>query len=191
MRALILFLLLLTSSNLQAQQTVQLHFVCGEAKADCISMKTFDGKDMLVEKSPVMEWTSDDVVDIRSVKGDYGQPAILLSLSGEAAKRFADLTRANLHRQLAITADGKIMTAPTINAPIERGPLQIAAGASLTESPLLRVPWVKTRLEAEKTAAASTLKAKMAVYIILGLLLLFGALYFVFFRTKEQPRSES
>jgi hypothetical protein len=186
MRVLMLFLLLLAGSDLWAQQTVQLHFVCGEAKADCISMKTFDGKDMLVEKSSVMEWASNDVAEIRAVKGNGGQPAILLSLSGEAAQRFADLTRANLHRQLAIVADGIIMTAPTINAPIEKGPLQITAGASLTESPLLKLPWIKARLEAEKGAAASALKAKIAVYLILGLLLLFGALYFVFFRTKEQ-----
>jgi hypothetical protein len=186
MRAIFLFLLLLTGSNLWAQQTVQLHFVCGEAKADCISMKTVDGKDMFVQQSPAMEWASGDVAEIRSVNGDYGQPAILLSLSNETGKKFADLTRANLHRQLAIVAGGKIITAPTINTPIERGPLQIAAGPNLTESPLFKVPWVKTRLAAEKGAAFSTLGMKMTLYVVLGLLLVFGALYFVFFRAKGQ-----
>ncbi len=53
---------------------------------------------MLVEKSPAMEWASDDVAEIRPVKGNFGQPEVLLSLSGQTAKRFADLTRANLNR---------------------------------------------------------------------------------------------
>ncbi|HTY63739.1 MAG TPA: LPXTG cell wall anchor domain-containing protein [Acidobacteriota bacterium] len=149
-----------------------------------------DGKDLLVQKQPSMEWASRDIAEIRSVNGGNGEPWIKLTLVDETAKKFADLTRANLHRQLAIVANGKIITAPTINQPIERGPLQmqIAAGANLSESPLLSISWVKDRLTAEKSETASTLKTKTALYVAFGLLLLVGTLYFVF-RKKEQPAS--
>ena len=190
MRTLVVFLLLLIGSNLWAQQTVQLHLVCGESNVDCISVKTIDGKHMLVQQSPAIEWESRDITEIRSVTGDRGNQAILLSLSNEATKKLADLTRANLHRQLAIIADGRIITAPTINATIEGGPLQIASDSNQIESPLLRVSWVKTRLAEGEKAAASTLKVKMAMYISFGLLLALGALYFAFFRKTDQPVSK-
>jgi hypothetical protein len=189
MKVLYLFLLFLITPSLWAQQTVQLHIVCGEPKADCIGMKTVDGKDMLVQQQPEMEWASGDVAEISAANNGHDQK-IFLTLSNDAAKKFADLTRANLHRQLAIIANGKIIIAPTINQPIVRGPLQIqiAAGANLSESPLLSIPWVKDRLIAEKRETASALKAKSTIYVAFGLFLLVGALYFVF-RKKEQPTS--
>jgi hypothetical protein len=150
-------------------------------------MKTVDGKDMLVQQQPAMEWATGDVAEISAANGGNGQQWIKLTLVDETAKKFADLTRANLHRQLAIIANGKIIIAPTINQPIVRGSLQIqiAAGANLSESPLLSIPWIKDRLTAEKIETASALKTKTTIYVAFGMFLLVGALYFVF-RKKEQ-----
>jgi SecD/SecF fusion protein len=56
------------------------------------------------------------------------QVVVEFQLKGDAAQRFADYTRENVGRHLAIVLDKKIMSAPTINSPITQGRGQIEGG---------------------------------------------------------------
>jgi preprotein translocase subunit SecD len=62
--------------------------------------------------------TSSDFSAVRMDMGVTGQPAVTLSLQPEAARRFGELTLANLGRLLAIVVDDEVMLAAVINAPI-------------------------------------------------------------------------
>ncbi len=57
-------------------------------------------------------------------KGSYdenGAPAVSFSFKAAGAKEFANVTRENVGRRLAIVLDGKVLSAPTINSPITGG----------------------------------------------------------------------
>jgi len=56
------------------------------------------------------------------------QVIVEFQLKGAAASRFADYTRDNVGRHLAIVLDKNIMSAPTINSPITQGRGQIEGG---------------------------------------------------------------
>jgi SecD/SecF fusion protein len=55
------------------------------------------------------------------MRDSRGQPEIAFTLDAEGARRFAQVTRDNIGRQLAIVVDGELQTAPVIRSPIEGG----------------------------------------------------------------------
>jgi SecD/SecF fusion protein len=63
-----------------------------------------------------------------------GEPEILFELDGEGAKIFAEVTRANLHRRLAIVLDGVLYSAPEIQSEIPSGRGQITGSFSDKEA---------------------------------------------------------
>ena len=62
-----------------------------------------------------------------------GQRAVDLRLKPEAAQRFAEHTAANVGGFLAFAVDGVVVSAPTINGPIEDGAVSISGGALDTD----------------------------------------------------------
>ena len=54
-------------------------------------------------------------------RGNLGEPEISFTLRPGAATAFAQVTRDNLNRRLAIVIDGKLYSAPVIRSPIETG----------------------------------------------------------------------
>ncbi|MHD0318135.1 protein translocase subunit SecD [Fusobacterium sp. THCT1E2] len=52
---------------------------------------------------------------------NLGRPQIQFEMNQEGAVRFAEITRNNIGRKLAITLDGKVQTAPMINSEIPSG----------------------------------------------------------------------
>ncbi len=50
-----------------------------------------------------------------------GRPVVSFSFDSQGARRFADTTRDNVGRQLAIVLDGKVISAPVIRSPILGG----------------------------------------------------------------------
>ncbi len=59
-----------------------------------------------------------DLKTARVQKGRLGEPVIGFSLTPEGAPKFADITRSNIRRQLAIVLDNKVVSAPVINSEI-------------------------------------------------------------------------
>ena len=52
---------------------------------------------------------------------NMGRPQIQFEMNAEGASKFAEITRNNIGKQLAITLDGEVQTAPTINSEIPSG----------------------------------------------------------------------
>ena len=52
-------------------------------------------------------------------KGRLGEPIIGFSLTPDGARKFGDLTGANVGRHLAIVLDNKVVSAPVINSAID------------------------------------------------------------------------
>lgn len=73
----------------------------------------------VTRSSPI---TGNDLKNARRDADRFGGPAVNFLLSAEAGQRFQELTSANQGQMLAIVLDGRIISAPRINAVIaERG----------------------------------------------------------------------
>jgi len=71
----------------------------------------------VVEKQRTV--TGRDLRDARvSQSGQFGEPVVSFSLNPEGAEKFANLTGNNIGKPLAIILDGRLMSAPRINARI-------------------------------------------------------------------------
>ena len=63
-----------------------------------------------------------------------GSPMISLQFNSEGAQKFADITRANTGRLLAIVLDGELYSAPRINEPILGGSCEISGDFDLKQA---------------------------------------------------------
>ena len=68
-----------------------------------------------------VEVSGRDIRQARAVRDDNGLPAVAFTLTPDGGRRFADLTAANVGRQLAIVLDGRIQSAPVIQDAIAGG----------------------------------------------------------------------
>ena len=65
---------------------------------------------------------------------ENGQPAVSFVLDKEGARRFGEMTKSNIDRQLAIVLDGKVITAPVIRSVISGGRGEISGSFSVAEA---------------------------------------------------------
>jgi SecD/SecF fusion protein len=97
--------------------------------------KSSDGRDVvgyLVKKKP--ELTGKYVKTAFVVRDQFGRPEINFTLTSDGAAIFAQVTRENVRRQLAIVLDGELRSAPVINGPIEGGSGQITGQFTAQEA---------------------------------------------------------
>jgi len=66
--------------------------------------------------------------------GTTNKPQIGIVFDSEGAKLFADITKANIGKQLAILLDGQVISAPTIQSEILGGQAQISGTFSIQEA---------------------------------------------------------
>lgn len=79
-----------------------------------------DKQGFLVALTDTAAVTGADLEDARVTTGEYGYPAVSFQFNGDGAKKFGNLTGANLKKKLAIVLDNTVQSAPTINARITR-----------------------------------------------------------------------
>lgn len=97
--------------------------------------KSSDGREVpgyLVKKKP--ELTGKYVKTAFVVRDQFGLPEINFTLTSDGAAIFAQVTRENVRRQLAIVLDGELQSAPVINGPIEGGSGQITGKFTVQEA---------------------------------------------------------
>jgi SecD/SecF fusion protein len=82
-------------------------------------------EEAVVKKRPENGLAGDIVKSAMVVRGNMGEPQIDFTLNDNGAKRFAEVTRNNIGRQLAIVLDGELQSAPVIQGAIETGNGQI------------------------------------------------------------------
>jgi SecD/SecF fusion protein len=85
-----------------------------------------DGKPQPVEEAVVKKraengLAGDIIKDAMVGRGNMGEPEIEFRLNDNGAKRFGEVTRNSIGRQLAIVLDGQLYSAPVIQSAIETG----------------------------------------------------------------------
>ncbi|HEY1662695.1 MAG TPA: protein translocase subunit SecD [Verrucomicrobiae bacterium] len=74
------------------------------------------------------------IKDAHVSRSNMGEPTIEFELTDDGAKKFADVTSANVGKQLAIVLDGQLYTAPRINTPIINGSGEITGDYTLEDA---------------------------------------------------------
>src|ERR1035437_8864185 len=87
---------------------------------------------VIVKKQP--ELTGSAITSAMAVRGNMGESEIEFTLSSEGARRFAEITRNNVGRRLAIVLDHELYSAPRINGEIPSGRGQITGNFSDVEA---------------------------------------------------------
>ncbi len=67
----------------------------------------------------------DVVVDAKDEYDQYGRPAVSMSMNTDGARRWAQLTKQNINKCIAIVLDGYVYSAPNVNSEITGGNSQI------------------------------------------------------------------
>ncbi|MBU0503150.1 MAG: protein translocase subunit SecD [Candidatus Omnitrophota bacterium] len=94
----------------------------GKAAEDFeLKYATEDNEPLLLEKQALL--TGDTVADaqVRFDQSSFNEPAVSIKFNAEGAKKFGEITAANIGRRLAIVLDGKVQSAPRIKDAIPSG----------------------------------------------------------------------
>jgi SecD/SecF fusion protein len=134
--------------------------------------------------------TGGDIRLARVTQDEFGQPAVGFSLTRDGARRFADLTSANIGRQVAILLDDRVQSAPVIETAITGGEGIIRGGFSMQEAADLALLLQAGALPASmtflgggyvgSTLGASAVKAGLAASV--GGLVLVAAFLLAYYR---------
>lgn len=132
--------------------------------------------------------TGADLKDARVGYDQFGKPVVEVEFNPEGAKVFAEFTRNNIGRYLAITLDGVVISCPVINSEIPDGKGQIEGNFTLDSATQLAVllragalPVPLNLIEMRRvgptlgkdTVNASIRSAIIAVILIMGFMLIY------------------
>ncbi len=116
------------------------------------SDEAYDPRGVVVKKR--VDVSGDMLTDARPSFDQNGRPAISLRFNGLGARRFGEITTANVGKRFAIVLDGRILSAPNILGPITGGSGEITGSftqESATEtSNLLRSGALPAPLKVEE-----------------------------------------
>lgn len=80
-----------------------------------------DNEPLLLEKKAALTGDTISNAAMRFSSDSFNEPEVGLQFNAEGAKKFAELTAANVGRRLAIVLDGKVQSAPRIREAIPSG----------------------------------------------------------------------
>ena len=149
-----------------------------------------DGEPLLLEKKAVLTGDSLTNAGVRFDQSQFNEPVVTLQFNAEGAKKFADITAANVGRRLAIVLDGEVQTAPNIKEAIPSGEAIITGRFSIEKAQdtalILRVGALPApmRVEEERTIGPllgqdSINKGFMASLIGCAAVFIFMAVYYL------------
>jgi SecD/SecF fusion protein len=146
---------------------------------------------VVVKKKP--EMTGSSITSAMAVHGSLGEAEIEFTLDAEGAQRFAEITRDNVGRRLAIVLDHELYSAPRINGEIPSGRGQITGSfteedarqlANVLQNPLQVPVGIRSESSVDPTLGKDTIRSgilsaiygtiavagfMMAYYLIAGL----------------------
>ena len=136
--------------------------------------------------------TGDMIADARVTMGtgmDAGQPQILMDSTRDGAGEWARITGANVGRRIAIVLDNTIYSSPVVREKIYGGNSNISGSFTNEEARdlaiVLRagalpasVDIIEDRTVGPSLGADSIQKSRMALFIGLGLIILFMVAYY-------------
>ena len=130
--------------------------------------------------------TGADLKTARVVFDQFGRPQVAMEFKPEGAKKFAEITRRNIGKRLAIVLDNRVYSAPVIRSAITGGQAVIEGLSSVEEATeialVLRSGSLPVGVEVEEVRAIGPTLGKDAIQAgitasIVGAVLIFLALY--------------
>ena len=91
------------------------------------------------DESGTTRMTGNDSKNAKEQKDNGGKNVVAIEFTDEGAKKFADLTAANVGHKISITLDGDVLTAPVVNEAITGGKAVITGNNSLEEAKNLAI----------------------------------------------------
>ncbi len=110
--------------------------VRAESDPEMAMSRSDDGEAYLLGKTYV---SGGDLVDAKTDFDNLGRPVVTLQFSTQGARLFDEATAANVGRQLAISLDGKVISAPVVQERISGGNAQISGRFSTAEAQRLAI----------------------------------------------------
>ncbi len=120
----------------------------------------------LLEKK--FDVSGEDLADAVVRYGDDGVPVVSFTMHPAGAKRFGDLTKANVQKRMAIVLDGLVHSAPVIKEPITQGSGQITVGRGNVENTMKEARDLSIVLRAGALPAQMDLLEQRAIGPTLG-----------------------
>jgi SecD/SecF fusion protein len=150
-----------------------------------------DNEPLLIERKAVLVGDALSNASVRFDQSSFGEPIVALEFNPEGAKKFAEITAANVGRRLAIVLDGKVQSAPRIREAIPSGQAVITGRFSIEQAQdlalILRVGALPAPMiiEEERTIGPllgqDSINKGIRASIIGGLLVLFFMLIYYLF----------
>lgn len=109
----------------------------GGSEAGTVTVRAIEGGAQVRVEDEV-RMTGDAVADA-ATSIDQGRVEVLLTLTGDGERTFAELTSQNVGRQLAIILDGTMYSAPSIREPIYGGRASISGNFTVEEARQLKI----------------------------------------------------
>ncbi len=98
-----------------------------------------DSSPLLLESKALLTGDSLTNAEVHFSSAEFNEPVVGLKFNAEGAKKFADLTAANVGRRLAIILDGKVQSAPNIREAIPSGEAVISGRFDIAQAQDLAV----------------------------------------------------
>ena len=76
----------------------------------------------------------DVIVDAQDEFDNFGRPCVSMQMNGEGARLWAQLTKANVGKAVAIVLDGVVYSAPRVNSEIDGGNSQISGNFTIEDT---------------------------------------------------------
>jgi len=120
---------------------------------------------------------------------NMGRPQIQFEMNPEGAAKFAEITRNNIGKQLAITLDGEVQTAPRINSEIPSGNGVITGNYTVEEAQAtatllnagalpVKAEIIETRSVGASLGDESIAKSAMAAKVAIALIAVFMVIFY-------------
>jgi SecD/SecF fusion protein len=149
-----------------------------------------DNAPILVEKNAVLSGDTLVNAEVHFSQSQFNEPVVALKFNSDGAKKFAEVTAANVGNRLAIVLDGKVQSAPNIREAIPSGEAVITGRFSVEQAQdlalILRVGALPAPMHVEEERTIGPLlgqdsinKGIKASVIGIAFVLLFMAVYYL------------
>jgi len=93
-----------------------------------------DREPLLLQQEAVLTGDALTNAQVRFSSGEFNEPSVGLQFNAEGARKFAEITAANVGRRLAIVLDGKVQSAPRIREAIPSGEAVISGRFTIEQA---------------------------------------------------------
>jgi SecD/SecF fusion protein len=158
-----------------------------------------DHEPLLLEQAAALSGDSLTDAQVTFSQSGFGEPVVSIRFNAEGAKKFGEITAANVGRRLAIVLDGKIQSAPNIKEAIPSGeavitgrfnpeqaadlalvlrvgalPAPMTVEEERTVGPLLGADSIKSGVKASLIGCALVFVAMIGYYLLAGVFSVFA-----------------